>query len=127
MDDDRARRALGGLILALILAPAGWSAPAAAPPVLVAPDPPAAAAALGWPIAAGETNPAVWQTLPGIGPSRAEVLAAAAAQGSLQQPDDLLRLPGFGIKMAGAVAPRVLWAAEEPSSTTFGFRTEHQQ
>ncbi len=116
MDDLRSSWALGGLILALLLLP-GLARRAPPPPPPLEPPPWASAAAdLGWPLAPGESDPAAWSSLPGIGPARARALADAARAGELQRPDDLLRVPGFGIKMAAVVAERVAWTSEEPSS-----------
>ena len=122
MDEQRANRALGGLILALVLAPGLASGllpppPAPAPP-LEPPADAAVAAELGWPIASNESDPAVWSSLAGIGPARARGLAEAAARGELLGPDDLLRVPGFGIKMAAVVADRVAWPGAHTSSST---------
>ncbi len=128
MDENRTTRALAGLILAALLSPALLpgildQGPPPVPPL----EPPvdaAIAAELGWPIAPDEPDPSVWSALSGIGPARARTLADAATAGDLATPDDLLRVPGFGIKMAAVVGARVAWAPRNTSSITSGTVTE---
>lgn len=73
--------------------------------------------ALGLPVPCGSTEPTVFEQLPGVGQSRAAALAAAARAGRLQRPEDLLRIPGFGTKMAARIAPRIDWCAAPAEST----------
>jgi hypothetical protein len=104
--------ALGGLVLAvLIVACAQIGTPAPSRPGDAPPARPsgAAAVALGWPIASDCAEARLWEALPAVGPQRAAALAAAAKAGVLRDPADLLRVPGIGIKMATALAPRVAW------------------
>lgn len=124
MDDQRAQRALGGILLALVLIPALLPGADPAPPPLDRPSDPVVAAALGWPLDPAEPDPAVWSTLPGIGPSRAALLADAAARGGISCPDEVLRLPGFGIKMAAVVSSRVSWSTSKPSSSACSVRVK---
>mgnify|MGYP002633854212 CR=1 FL=1 len=114
MERDGRTDALGGLILALLLcvtlqAQAGPAPFVSALPAL--PDDPALQAAFGAPVSSNCDDPRAWEALPGIGPKRADLLADAARQGLLRQPDDLLRVQGIGIKMAAVLAPRVHWQA----------------
>lgn len=118
MDSLHTHRALGRLILALALAPALLPAAPTAMPPLEPPADPRVAVGLGWPLSPGEGDPSVWSALPGIGPARAAALSSAACAGALSAPEDLLRVPGFGIKMAAVVAERVSWRSTVPSSST---------
>ena len=86
--------------------------PARPSPTPEFPDRPAdavAAAAFGFPLDASNPDPAAWRELPGVGPRLAQALALAASEGLLRGPDDLLRVPGIGIKMAADLAPRIRW------------------
>ncbi|GEM_PF-3555798 len=69
--------------------------------------PPRRRVALGLPVPCGTTDPRVFEALPGVGPARGRALAEAARAGALRGPEDLLRIPGFGSKMAARIAPRL--------------------
>ncbi len=92
--------------------------PPTSPPLAAVPaDAPAVRrVALGLPVPCGTTDPRVYEVLPGVGPSRARALADAAGRGRLRGPHDLLRIPGFGSKMATRIAPRIE-ACPTPSET----------
>lgn len=101
---------MGSLLLAAALIATSQTAP----PVPVDLSTPvgasaATAVALGAPIAPTEVDPAAWAELPGVGPVRAAALARLAAAGSLNQPDDLLRVRGVGINTAARLAGHVAW------------------
>ena len=89
---------------------------------------PRSAALLGWPMARDEPDPAVWATLPGVGPVRASRLAELAVAGKLRSPADLLQVRGIGIKMAARIAPWIRWPAAKdgPTGTELGAQTTVQ-
>lgn len=115
----RRQGALGPLALALVLTLASGAGfllkRSGRQPVALQPaGPPAAggpvaAAALGWRVDSAEPDPRVWEALPGVGPALAGRLAAAAAEGELEEPADLLRVRGIGARMAADLEPRIRW------------------
>lgn len=119
MDCDRRDPALGSLALALVLIAVvglgvaigrGGPDPLPLDPrVAPAGAPPATAAALGWPVRSDEPDPEVWEQLDGVGPALAGRLAAAAAEGALRKPEDLLQVRGIGARMADDLAPSIEW------------------
>ena len=119
MESDRRDPALGALALALVLiagAVVGVMVGRSGPdPLPLDPGHPpegasaTTAAALGWPVRSDQPDPAVWEQLDGVGPELAGRLAAAAREGALRQPSDLLRVRGIGARMADDLAPTIEW------------------
>ncbi len=123
MDRNRRLDALGLLSLAIPLcALLAWNAPRGEPRTPPQVDPgalaPAHAVLLGWPVRADCPDAEAWEALPGIGPRLATRLAAAAEQGLLHAPPDLLRVDGIGTKMAAALAQRVEFAPAGPPESS---------
>jgi hypothetical protein len=67
--------------------------------------------AMGLPVPCGTVDPAVYKMLPGVGVQRAAALADAADAGRLTREADILRIHGFGTKMAARIAPLIQWCA----------------
>ena len=72
--------------------------------------------AFGGLVEAWEADPAVWLELSGVGPTLSGRLAAAASRGELRRPDDLLQVPGIGVRMAAMLAPSIRWDGRGPGS-----------
>ena len=75
----------------------------------------------GLPIDPNSADPLTLETLPGIGPARAQAWVAARNQRAFESKDDLLRIHGIGPRTLGKLTPWLgAWPAPGVGRDTAG-------